>query len=100
MAWVTVKGRKYYRRSRRMDGRVFTEHVGGGALGRLAEMIDDDERFERRFAQDLERVVADPFHDRVRDVFGIDQFLADLFAALAVRCGTAASGGEPGGPTR
>lgn len=87
MAWVTIKGRRDYRRSRRVNGRVVTEHIGGGILGELAAMIDDDERLERHLALDRERVGADPFHDRVRAVFGIDRFLSDLFSVLAARCG-------------
>lgn len=84
---MTIKGRKYYRRSRRVNGRVVTEHIGCGILGELAAVLDDDERLERRFAGDREQATADPFHDHIRVVLGIDQFLDDLFAVLAARCG-------------
>ena len=43
MAWVNVKGHRYYRRSKRVGGRVLTEHVGRGELA-------NRERCERFFA--------------------------------------------------
>jgi len=30
MAWVNIKGHRYYRRSKRVGGRVVTGHVGRG----------------------------------------------------------------------
>lgn len=87
MAWVTIKCRRYYRRSRRVNGRVVTEHVGGGRMGELMAAIDEAERTERRMDDDLERASRETFLLQVRDLFGIEQFLADLFAVLGHECG-------------
>lgn len=48
MGWERrERGSWYYTRSRRADGRVVREYVGGGELGALAELMDQEEREER-----------------------------------------------------
>ena len=56
MAWVNIKNRQYYRRSRRVNGRVATEHLGGGEFGEMMASLDHSERMMRRMDAGLERL--------------------------------------------
>lgn len=87
MAWVTIKGRRYYRRSWRVNGRVVTEHIGGGIIGELIALVDNSERRDRRIDAGFKRADREGFAQHVRDVFGIERFLANLFTVSANQCG-------------
>ena len=49
MGWETRKRgtRRYYTRSRREDGRVVRQYIGGGLLGQLLAQLDDLKRLQR-----------------------------------------------------
>lgn len=87
MTWVTIKGHRYYRQSRRVNGRVVTEHLGGGKLGEAMAVIDAAERTDRRIDASFRQAGRILFSLHVAQVFGIERFLADLFAVLAHECG-------------
>ena len=51
MGWERrERGSLYYTRSRKVNGEVIREYVGGGALGELAALIDAEERLRREEA--------------------------------------------------
>src|SRR5215204_1380636 len=48
MAWEKrERGGVYYTQSRKVDGRVVREYIGGGALGELAARMDAEDRQRR-----------------------------------------------------
>lgn len=53
MSWD--KGGRYYTRSRRVNGRVVREYIGGGTVGQLAAQLDALERQQRDAARAAER---------------------------------------------
>lgn len=87
MAWVWINGHRYYRRSRRVGGKVVTEHVGAGHVAELTAKLDESRRRVRRMERAEARLDFDAFLFGVADVFGVDEVLANLFALLAGRCG-------------
>ena len=48
MGWEVRRGRKYYYRSRRVDGRVVKEYFGSGAAAEEAARIDATAAAEKR----------------------------------------------------
>jgi hypothetical protein len=80
MAWDR---RGYYRRNRKVSGKVVTEYVGGGTLGQLAAQIDAEERACRDTARAADRETRARLEALDKPVADLNE-LADLLARAAL----------------
>ena len=87
MAWVTIKGRRYYRRSKRVGGRVVTQHLGGGELGEAMAAIDLMAREDEREVREYERSERAAEEPTFAEFFRLDDVLASVVGVLAHRQG-------------
>ena len=73
MAWVkvNVNGHRYYRRSKRVNGRLVTKHVGCGRLDELDAECDAAKRELDRRDRIFARGKTPPRRDRVRGVLRV-----------------------------
>jgi hypothetical protein len=95
MAWETrQRGGRYYTRSRRQDGRVVREYVGGGALGELAALHDAQESRRRKEADERERVMLDQLKPLVTLVGELDEAADTMLQAYLVAGGYRKRKGE------
>ena len=76
------KGR-YYTRSRKVNGRVVREYVGGGAVGALAAEMDAIERERREFERELWRMEKEEIEAFDESVAKVCQ-MADIIAKAAM----------------
>lgn len=81
MGWD--KGGRYYTRSRRVNGRVVREYVGGGVVGALAAQLDELERDERETARQSAAVARERVETLDASLVELDE-LADLVARAAL----------------
>jgi hypothetical protein len=80
---VTVKGHQYYRRNRRVGGRVAVEHVGRGRTADAEAALDASTRLLRRMADGKDRADRDEFRYELDQVLRVDRWLAGLFGVVA-----------------
>ena len=87
MAWVNVKGHRYYRRSKRIGSRVVTEHVGRGELANLEADYDAGARDLARLEHASARIKRHLAATEFAAFFELDDVVSDVVAALAHRQG-------------
>ena len=80
MAWE--KGR-YYTRSRKVNGRVIREYIGGGAVGELAAQLDVIERERREYEREAWRVEREGIEEFDETIAKVCQ-MADMIARAAM----------------
>jgi hypothetical protein len=80
MAWEKrERGGSYYTRSRKVNGRVVREYVGGGVLGELAAQIDAEERLRR----EVEAAAWREERERLEEFAGLVEELCDEVETIA-----------------
>jgi hypothetical protein len=80
MAWEKrERGGRYYTRSRKVEGRVVREYVGGGLVGELAARVDELEREKHNIKAAKVRL------ERAR-VEALIAPVVDLYEAAEVLC--------------
>jgi hypothetical protein len=78
MAWEKrERGGVYYTRSRKVNGRVVREYVGGGVLGELAVQMDALKRSQRQEE-------AQALRDECKRIEGLETSLEELCEAAEV----------------
>ena len=71
------RGGLYYTRSRKVNGQVVREYVGGGVLGQLAALMDADERRRREEEAALWR-------EKRQSLEALDGLAEELYEAVEV----------------
>ena len=83
MAWE--KGR-YYTRSRKVNGRVVREYVGGGEVGALAAQLDAIEREHRKYEREswhVEREEIEAFDESITKICEMADIIAQATMVAA-----------------
>jgi hypothetical protein len=81
MGWD--KNGRYYTRSKRVNGRVVREYVGGGRAGELVAQLDALERQKRETERECARVERERVEALDAPLLELDE-LADLVARAAL----------------
>ena len=84
---MNIKGHRYYRRSKRVGGRVVTEHVGRGELADLEADYDAGSRDLARLERASARIKRHLAATEYAAFFQLDDVVSDVVAALAHRQG-------------
>jgi hypothetical protein len=80
MAWEKrERGGSYYTRSRKVNGRVVREYVGGGVLGEFAALMDAEVRLRR----EKEAAAWKEERERLEELAGLVDELCDDVEIIA-----------------
>lgn len=91
MGWETRKrGGRYYIRSKKVNGRVRREYIGGGEVGRLASEMDALEREERRIEAEAirrERVRSEELDGNVDSIWrAVEDLVKTILENVGFHC--------------
>jgi hypothetical protein len=86
MAWEARGSRRYYTRSKRVNGRVVREYVGTGPVAELAAAADALRRADRRAAMEARRAEEDRWRAALGPLLALSR-VADLMARAALLAG-------------
>jgi hypothetical protein len=86
MAWEARGRRRYYTRSKRVNGRVVREYVGTGAVAELAAAADALRRADRRAAAEARQAEQARWQAALAPLLELSR-VADLLARAALLAG-------------
>jgi hypothetical protein len=85
MGWENrERGGQYYTRSRKVDGHVVREYVGGGLIGELAARFDEAEREKRKIEAAMVRLESERIEALVAPVVELCEVVEVLYRATLV----------------
>jgi hypothetical protein len=88
MAWESrERGGRYYTRSRRVEGKVVREYVGGGALGEFTARTDAEEREHREAEAARGRAEVERLEELAAPVVGLCEVAEVLARAHLIAAG-------------
>jgi hypothetical protein len=88
MGWENrERGGHYYTRSRKVDGRVVREYIGGGLIGELAARLDGIERERREVASTMMQLERERVEALIAPVVELDEAAGILYCAALVASG-------------
>ena len=86
MAWEARGSRRYYTRSKRVNGRVVREYIGTGAVAELAAAADALRRADQRAVMEARRAEEANWQAALAPLLALSR-VADLLARAALLAG-------------